>query len=109
MQSGTCRPGSSVDELSLVGGEEALGYCIVPALALFSRPTTRRPFAGPTRRSPGSCIDRTQPVGVKDDTGAGCRFTKAIVRASSMSLVRMWSASDQPTTFRLAKSMTVAK
>jgi hypothetical protein len=32
VQSGTRRPGSSVDELTLVGGEKALGYCIVPAL-----------------------------------------------------------------------------
>ena len=40
---------------------------------------------------------------------SGARLAKAIVSASSTSSVRMWSASDQPTTLRLARSMTVAR
>jgi hypothetical protein len=40
---------------------------------------------------------------------AGARFANAIVRASSTSSVRMWSARAQPTTFLLARSMTVAR
>jgi hypothetical protein len=39
----------------------------------------------------------------------GRRFEKAIDSASSTSSVRMWSASAQPTTRRLARSMTVAR
>ena len=40
---------------------------------------------------------------------SGWRVEKAIDSASSTSSVRMWSASAQPTTLRLAKSMTVAR
>ena len=39
----------------------------------------------------------------------GRRCTKAISSASVTSSVRMWSASAQPTTLRLARSMTVAR
>jgi hypothetical protein len=39
----------------------------------------------------------------------GRRVKKAIESASSTSSIRMCSASAQPTTLRLAKSMTVAR
>ncbi len=41
--------------------------------------------------------------------GAGCRDSRAMRRASLTSSVRMWSAIAQPTTLRLAKSITLAR
>ena len=73
----------------------------------FARPTARRRWPGPAWRSPAGVL--AAPVGMEDDAPLAGRTAKAIFRASATSSVRMWSASAQPTTRRLARSMTVAR
>ena len=52
------------------------------------------------------CVPRSE---WKISPGPGPRAATAIRRASATSSVRMWSAIDQPTTRREARSITVAR
>src|SRR5271165_401510 len=101
------RPGPGVDELALDGGEEALGHGIVPALAL--APDREHDAVGPGQLGEVPARVLHPRSEWKMTPLDGRRVAKAIERASSTNSVRMCSASAQPTTRRLARSMTVAR
>ena len=69
-KSGSRRPSAGIDELALDGGEEALGHCIVPALAL--APDREDDAVGPGQLGKVTARILTAPVGMKDHAPLWC-------------------------------------
>ena len=107
VEAGDGRPGATVDEFSFDGGEEALGDGVVPACSFASQRQGTAVIGGELAEVPAGVL--AAAVGVEDRPGRWAACVKALNRASEISSVRMWSASAQPTTLRLARSITVAR
>ena len=99
--------GRSVDELSLDGGEEALGHGVVPAFTLAAQRQHDAVVLGQFAVVAAGVL--AAAVGVEDRPGRRAAVGEGHVEGVGDRSVRMWSASAQPTTWRLARSITVAR
>jgi hypothetical protein len=98
-------PALAVDELGLEGGKPAFPNSVDPALAL-SWQALGPAVVGAELAEVGRGV-LVAAVGVED--AVRTRSSIATWRVSQTSEASLWSAIDQPTTRRYARSMTLAK